>query len=201
MIQKSKISAKKEWNRRVKIKHFTALSISSSFKLLCASVCYFWLMQSSYFTITYQINRKLRALKSLRTAGKGKTSSQKNEHILGKEMSPKTCVTIHPPWCAILTNSTTPGPTTGEVPLALWRSQNPAGSTARQDSTHSPRSQQDANTAEISLFANAIEQLVPPSPSGIPIHKYLHGRESHVTTPGSSRWEKSPAVLAFQEFE
>lgn len=109
MIQKSKVSAKKEWNRRVKIKHFTALSISSSFKLLYASVCYFCLMQSSYFTITYQINRKLRALKSLRTAGKGKTSSQKNKDILGKEMSPKSyfwSMTTHPPWCAILTNST-----------------------------------------------------------------------------------------------
>lgn len=89
MIHKSKICAKKEWNRRVKIKHFTALSISSSFKLLHASVSYFWLMQSSYSTITYQINRKLRAFKSLRTAGKGKTSSQKNEETLGKKMSPK----------------------------------------------------------------------------------------------------------------
>lgn len=89
MIHKSKICAKKEWSRTVKIKHFTALSISSSFKLLHASVSYFWLTQSSYSTITYQINRKLRALKSLRTAGKGKTSSQKNKEILGKKMSPK----------------------------------------------------------------------------------------------------------------
>lgn len=89
MIHKTKICAKKEWNRRVKIKHFTALSISSSFKLLHASVSYFWLMQSSYSTITYQINRKLRAFKSLRTAGKGKTSSQKNEETLGKKMSPE----------------------------------------------------------------------------------------------------------------
>lgn len=109
MIHESKICAKKEWNRRVKIKHFTALSISSSFKLLCASVCYFWLMQSSYFTITYQINRKLRALKNLRTAGKGKTSSQTNKDILGKKVSPKPyfwSMTTHLPWCAILTNST-----------------------------------------------------------------------------------------------
>lgn len=118
MIHKSKIHAKKEWNRRVKIKHFTALPISYSFKLLCASVCYFWLMQSSYFTITYQINRKLTSLKNLRTAGKRKTSSQKNKDILGKEMSPEPyfwSMTTHLPWCAILTNSTMQGPTTSEV--------------------------------------------------------------------------------------
>lgn len=123
MIHESKIHAKKEWNRRVKIKHFTALSISSSFKLLCASVCYFWLMQSSYFTTTCHINRKLRALKSLRTAGKGKTSSQKNKDILGKETSPKPyfwSMTTHPLWCAISTNSTMQGPITSEFPPAVW---------------------------------------------------------------------------------
>lgn len=152
MIHKSKICAKKEWNRRVKIKHFTALSIPSSFKLLCASVCYFWLMQPSYFAITYQINRKLRALKNLRTAGR------LHEDILAKEMSPKPyfwSMTTHPPWCAIPTNSNMPGPTTSEVPLALWRSQNPA---------------------EISL-----KQLVTPSPSSIlPKNVCMAGSHRHL---------------------
>ena len=127
MTHKSKRSAKKEWNRRVKIKHSTALSISSSLKALHASVCYFWLMQTSY-SITYQINGKLRASKSLRTAGEGETSSRESkEEILGKKMLLKPCfwsLTTHPPWCDSLTNSITQATTISEVPFTLWRSGN-----------------------------------------------------------------------------
>lgn len=74
------------------------------------------------------------------------------------------------------------GPTTSEVLLALWRSRNPAESAARQDTTRSPRSQQDADAAKVSLLANALEWLVPPSLSGIlPINVCMAG--SHLSPP------------------
>lgn len=63
-----------------------------------------------------------------------------------------------------------------------------------QDTTPSPRSQQDANTDEVSLLAHAIEQLVPPSPSGIlPINVCMAG--SHLSPPQGQVGGKNLAVL------
>lgn len=190
-IHKSKICAKKEQNRRVKIKHFTALSISSSFKLLYASVCYFWIMQSSYFTITCQINRKLRALKSLRTAGKGKTSSQKNKDILGKETSSKPyfwSMTTYPLWCAISTNSTMKGPITNEVSPPV-RSLLHSGDHETLQRALPGRTQlippgpnKTPTPLKFYLLANATEYFAPPSQSGIlSINVCMAG--SHLSPP------------------
>lgn len=139
MTHKSKRSAKKERNRRVKIKHITALSISFSLKPLHASVCCFWLMQTSYPTITYQINGKLRDSKSLRTAGKEETSSwESKEEIFGKKMLLKPDfwnTTTHPPWCDSLTNSTTQATTICVVPLTTLEITQHAKRAARQGTT------------------------------------------------------------------
>lgn len=92
------------------------------------SCCYFWLMQTSYSTTTYQINRKLRASKSLRTAGEGQTSSQESkQEVMGRKMLLKPyfwSMTTYLPWCDSLTNSTMQATTISEVPLTLWRSHN-----------------------------------------------------------------------------
>lgn len=134
-------------------------------------------MQSSYFTITYQINRKLRALKSSRTAEKGKTSSKKNEDILGKEMSPKpyfSSMTTQPPWCAISTNSTIQGPTTSEVPppvRSLWHSgdhKTLQKLLPERTQLVPPGPNKMPTPLRFPCLLNAIEQLVPPLPSGIP---------------------------------
>lgn len=93
------------------------------------SLCLLFLAYADFTsTITYQINGKFRASKSLRTSAKGQTSSwERKEEILGKRMLLKPyfwSMMMHQPWCDSLTNSTTPATTIGDVPLTLRRSNN-----------------------------------------------------------------------------
>lgn len=136
-----------------------------------------WLLFLTYAdftsTITYQINGKLRASKSIRT-GKGQNSSwERKEEILGKKVLLKPyfwSTTTHQPWRDSLTNSTTPAVTTRDVPLTLQRSQGHAESCQAGDS---PAVNVPCTPTSCRLqlrfpsLGNAIEQPAPPSPLSI----------------------------------
>lgn len=155
---------------------------------------HFWLiMQTSYSAITYQINGKLRASKSLRTAGKGETSSwDSKEKLFGEKDAPKAC---------------------------FFKSDNAPASMRQLDQQHhtsyhhqcSPSHHSGGHTTLVWMspwiLTRCRPQLKFPSflmPSSILLfllcwasyHKYLHSRGLSVTSPGSSRGEKSLAVLA-----